>query len=121
MFQDVPTISPTRINYPKKEESFSILSNGFCIQEDGSGEAESMIESTPTIQGGDYCLKGTRVTIQGILEAENNGRSIDEIRKGLKKYFGVDRTVEELGQAKNEYQAKAKMNTFNNELCLAEK
>lgn len=106
-------------NTAKTGEVFTMPSKSFSTEVDVSGKIYSSIESNEAIQGGEYCLKGTRVTIQGILEAEKNGRSIDEIRKGLKKYFGVDRTIEELEQAKDEY--RMNMNPFINELCLIEK
>jgi len=106
MAQDPSTTSSTIVRYAQKEEVFSIPLGGFGVREGVSGEIERVIESTPTIQGGEYCLKGTRATVQGIIEAEKNGRSTDEIRRGLKKYFGIDRSVQELEQAKKDYKAE---------------
>ncbi len=70
------------------------------------GESMSIIESNPSIQGGTYCLRGTRVTIPGILEARKKGRTIDETVETLKKYFGVDVSKKELQQAIDEYQTR---------------
>ncbi|XOA43127.1 MAG: DUF433 domain-containing protein [Candidatus Nealsonbacteria bacterium] len=72
-------------------------------------EVKSIIESNPSIQGGTYCLRGTRVTIPGVMEARKKGRTIDETVKTLKKYFGVDISKEKLQQGIDEYQRRVSL------------
>lgn len=117
MPQDFFSTSSTVVNNSVKEGVFSIPSSDIRIESAETVEINTinevmpMLESNLAIQGGDYCLKGTRVTIQGILEAMAGDCSIDEMVAGLKKYFRVNRTKEELGKAIAEY--KMRVSNFN--------
>lgn len=104
MFQDFSSSSSSATTPSiKKEEVFSIPSNDFFVQENASNEVELVIESTPAIQGGDYCLKGTRITVDGIIEAMREGHTIKEMARVLKKHWKFSISEEALRRAINEY------------------
>ncbi len=68
----------------------------------------NFLECSPAIQGGDYCLKGTCITIGGIIEALGNGRTIREMVKALKKWK-YKTTKKHLEMAIEEYQMRTRM------------
>lgn len=79
-------------------------------------EAIPMIESNPAIQGGDYCLKGTRITVGGIIEAMRAGNTIKDMVKALEKYWKFSISEEELEQAIIEYEII--INSYYNSFSL---
>lgn len=55
------------------------------------------------IQGGKYCVRGTRVPVVAIKEAVRDGHSYREIAKSLKQHFGVRISPEDVKSAVKEY------------------
>ncbi len=107
MFQDSSTAPSVTINdSSKKEEIFDDThETSFSCSESREG-TESTIEENDSVQGGAYCLKGTRVTMPGILEALRRGETIEKIIKTLKKHFGVNVSQKELEQAISEFRIR---------------
>ena len=62
-----------------------------------------MITSNLAIQGGDYCLKGTSITVDGIIEAMREGYTIKDMVEALEKYWKCLISEEDLKEAIKEY------------------
>ena len=66
------------------------------------GSPLSHIESTDDIQGGKYCLRGTRIPLAAIVESLEETTMKEQVA-ALKKYFKFDISEEELSWAVEEY------------------
>lgn len=102
-FSTSSTIVNDSIKDSVKEEIFSIPSNDFPVETNTASETMLRIESNRAIQGGDYCLKGTRITVGGIIEAMRQGHTVKDMVKALEKYWKFSISEEALKQAINEY------------------
>jgi len=72
----------------------------------GTSYNEELIESNPAIQGGAFCLKGSRITIYGILEAMKGGQTLKEISQTLKKHFRYSISEKKLKEALEQWEMR---------------
>ncbi len=63
----------------------------------------SFIETKDEVQGGKYCLRGTRVPVSTIKDAVRGGCTYAKMATTLKKYFRLKVSPEEIGSALREY------------------
>jgi len=76
------------------------------VKTDIGGTPLSYIETKEGVQGGKYCLKGTRMPIAGLVESLDEGTSFSKQVATIKKYFKFEISEEELRGAVNEYRRK---------------
>ena len=68
-----------------------------------SGSPLSHIESKEGVQGGKYCLRGTRVPLESVIKSLDSGTTVSEQVAALKKYFSIEISEDALTWAVLEY------------------
>lgn len=63
----------------------------------------SFIDARDGVQGGKYCLRGTRVPVSVIKEAVKEGCSYGEITKSLRENFGIGVSANDIKDTVREY------------------